>query len=101
MFDPKEELSKIDVSRPVLTFRGPAPSDDPEPAILLSQLMEVRSTPGRVLDLGCGGSNKRTSFENLGHSYVGIDVPGSQAEKIGDAHDLPFPDQEFDVVFSY
>src|SRR5689334_6625134 len=101
MFNPNQVLDGIDVSRPFRTFQGPAPSDDPEPAILLSQLMEVRTTPGRVLDLGCGASNKRTSFEFLGHTYVGIDVPGSRAEVIGDAHDLPFPDNDFDVVFSY
>ncbi len=46
-----------------------------------------------ILDIGCG--------ENKLEGSVGLDIdPESNADHIHDAHDLPFPDQRFDLAVS-
>jgi SAM-dependent methyltransferase len=37
----------------------------------------------------------------MGFEYVGVDVSGSEADLLADAHALPFEDQSFDAILSY
>jgi len=49
----------------------------------------------RTLDIGCGRGLHRDAFPNL----VGMDIaPWPEVDVTGDAHDLPFDDQEFEQV---
>jgi SAM-dependent methyltransferase len=68
--------------------------------------------PGHCLDLGCGTGRAIPSLVAAGWSVIGIDVSGDQlaaARKLigdsaqlvqGDAHALPFVDDQFDAVIS-
>jgi SAM-dependent methyltransferase len=78
---------------------GPIPIRDSRE--LLSAVVSYRPPPGRVLDLGCGPKDQAKPFRHLGYEYLGVDVDGSNADTIADAHNLPFDDLSFDVVFSY
>ena len=64
-----------------------------------------------VLDLGCGAGTKTDAFRKLGMHSVGIDLDPEVINEatdnfpetsfqIGDVHQLPFPDNTFDAVFS-
>jgi len=99
--DPDEYLSRLDLTQPENKYSGPSPADDPAPSMLLSQVLAAHPAAKAVLDLGCGNRNKRPCFEFLGCQYVGLDLPGSAPDIVGDAHFLPFLGQQFDVVFSY
>jgi SAM-dependent methyltransferase len=96
---PDQHLDSLDLSRPPLVYRGPMPGRDSRE--LLSHLVSLGLPPGSVLDLGCGPKDQEPCFDHLGYKYVGLDLPGTKADVIGDAHFLPFADQRFDVVFSY
>lgn len=67
--------------------------------------------PGeRVLDVGCGEGNHLLLFQRLGLDVCGVDASpymirrarkrlGSRANlRVGNAHDLPFEDNEFDLA---
>lgn len=75
----------------------------------LTTLLEVQ--PGeRILDIGCGEGNHLLLFRGLGFDVVGMDASpymirrakerlGVQAAlKVGEAEDLPFDDNEFDLA---
>ncbi len=53
----------------------------------------------RVLDIGCGNKPYLPLLAGQAASYIGVDaVDGLQVDRIGVAEDLPFADEEFDVV---
>ncbi len=55
----------------------------------------------RVLLLGCGDAGEREYLERLGCAPLGVDIKrSSKANVIGDAHELPFRDDGFDLVLS-
>jgi SAM-dependent methyltransferase len=107
--DPDGTLSRVDLSEPENSYDGPMPGIGTpmldtslrDTALLLSEVRSARPHARRVLDLGCGPRNKFPCFDFLGFEYVGLDLPGSAADVLGDAHFLPFLDAAFDVVFSY
>jgi SAM-dependent methyltransferase len=88
-----------DLSAPAITYSGPIPIRDSRE--LLSAVASYRPPPGRVLDLGCGPKDQAKPFRHLGYEYFGVDVNGTNADMIADAHNLPFDGSSFDVVFSY
>jgi SAM-dependent methyltransferase len=57
---------------------------------------------GRALDLGGGNGELFLPLNRRGYSYVNVDLhPSGQGELVvGDAHDLPFPAESFDLVVS-
>jgi SAM-dependent methyltransferase len=72
--------------------------------------LELIPPPGRrTLDLGCGEGRVGAALAELGHSVIGVDSsPGMVAlaserheAVVGDAADLPFEDESFDLVVSY
>jgi ubiquinone/menaquinone biosynthesis C-methylase UbiE len=55
----------------------------------------------RFLDLSCGRrKDVKELVESKGHEWVGIDIIDEQFVIKADAHDLPFPDESFDIVYS-
>lgn len=55
----------------------------------------------RVLDVGCGPNVLKKYLEPHGVEVVGTDFsPHSKADVICSAYDLPFPDNDFDLIFS-
>jgi len=70
------------------------------------------SQRANVCEVGCGCGDKLTFFYSLGHQCYGIDysesmikrgrqeMPGAELH-VGDASQLPFPDNSMDFVFSY
>jgi SAM-dependent methyltransferase len=55
----------------------------------------------RVGDLGCGEQPFREEVEQLGGSYIGIDLTQNRdasVEVLADAGALPFPENHFDVI---
>ena len=65
----------------------------------------------KVLDAGCGNGRLYDSLQELGISYLGVDISPKliaiaqekfpQVEfQVADMLNLPFPDQQFDVVLS-
>jgi ubiquinone/menaquinone biosynthesis C-methylase UbiE len=78
---------------------------------LLSRV--VGQTPLRVLDVGCGTGFIALRFAELGHSVTGIDLSPQMIDRarrkaeqkslqiefcVGDAVDISFPDQTYDLV---
>jgi SAM-dependent methyltransferase len=63
---------------------------------------EYRLAPRRCLEIGCG----RGAFQDLVRDYTGLDISAQVARYVhkpfvcADATDLPFPDNEFDVIWS-
>lgn len=97
--DEQIEFDKIDVGRPRPTFQGPRGQRDATE--LLSVMQQMRSHPGRVLDLGCGPKDQAVPITTLGHEYVGVDISSGAADIRADAQALPFQSESFDFVFSY
>jgi len=65
-----------------------------------------------LLDVGCGEGHKTDALRGLGFTSIGIDIDEERLRAArrrypavtfvrGDAHDLPFADETFDVVFSH
>lgn len=98
-FDAELELGRTELGRPKSTFKGPRGTRDATE--LLSILQQTLTSPGRVLDLGCGPRDQAESIEYLGHKYVGVDVASDEADLRADAHALPFRSESFDFIFSY
>ena len=79
--------------------------------------LEVEKTRGlRVLEIGCGCGSEAERFARAGARYTGIDLTDMairlsrkrfQLARLkgtflqGDAEDLPFPDDSFEVVYSH
>ena len=55
---------------------------------------------GTCLDHCCGETPIKKAVEFLGYEWVGFDHAGEIATVKGDAHDLPFDENTFDVVYS-
>ncbi len=60
-----------------------------------------------VLEVGAGSGYQAMKLAELGHRVEAIDIPGSRHEirriwpvLAYDGHDIPFPDNHFDIVYS-
>ena len=53
-----------------------------------------------VLDVGAGSGRLVNVLARACGSYVGIDQTANDGVLVADAHELPFPDQHFDIVAS-
>lgn len=63
-----------------------------------------------VLEIGCGGGQMRKYLEDMGHTYVGVDISRTRVgldlqqhggpDLLCDAHFLPFADASFDLVYT-
>ncbi|ASJ09324.1 ubiquinone biosynthesis protein UbiE [Thermococcus siculi] len=69
----------------------------------------LRSKSGRALDLGCGTGNYTLELKRRGFDVIGLDASEGMLEIArskglncvrGDAYNLPFPDNSFDLVLS-
>ena len=75
----------------------------------------IRESPQRVLDVGCGTGVMGLLFAEMGHQVTGVDLSEAMMEKAreksyaqnlsielmtGDAEHLPFEDGSFDVVIN-
>ncbi|MEA2163906.1 MAG: hypothetical protein QOK37_2033 [Thermoanaerobaculia bacterium] len=94
-----EDLEKIDLARPDVTYSGPSAIRDS--AELLSAVQPYLRTGARLLDLGCGPRDQFRPAEHLDLQYVGIDFESEKADILADGHAIPFGDAAFDAVFSY
>jgi len=66
-----------------------------------SIIFENKQSKLRFLDLSCGRRKDIKEFiESKGYEWVGIDIIEEQDVIKADAHDLPFPNAYFDVVYS-
>jgi SAM-dependent methyltransferase len=54
----------------------------------------------KVLDIGCGDCQSKLRKEFIGWKYIGFDRK-KPADIIGDMHNLPFKNNEFDKVISF
>ncbi len=63
-------------------------------------LSRVPPGPGRALDVAGGSGELHAPLSARGYSYVNLDIApsGSGELVVGDAHDLPFDDETFDLV---
>jgi len=74
---------------------------------LFSKLVKTKP---RVLDVGCGSGEKSLLFLDKVESFVGLDASVTEVEKakkkgikavVGDAQELPFPENSFEVVLAF
>jgi SAM-dependent methyltransferase len=64
-------------------------------------LSRVPNGPGRALDLGGGRGELYVPLKARGYEYVNLDVaPSGPGAVVGDAHDLPFDAESFDLIVS-
>lgn len=62
---------------------------------ILSKFLESHASDKYTLDIGC----ERSPYSKLFPNRVGLDVnDGPDVDVVGDAHELPFEDNTFDVV---
>jgi SAM-dependent methyltransferase len=95
----REDLARMDVTRPAVTYDGPqAVRDSTE---LFSAAKPWLPRGARLLDLGCGPRDQATPAAYLGLDYVGIDFDSPNADLHADAHAIPFQNESFDAVVSY
>ena len=98
-FEPWEELDG-------LTSDRPAPLDDPDlPYHLDPYQLAIIGTEGHgrwALEIGCGERQCEAFLAQRNFRYVGIDVDhrGIGPNLFGDAHNLPFKNEAFDLAFS-
>jgi len=67
---------------------------------LLKHFPKAKTNHSFMLDLGCGRALHREVCQCAGFKYVGVDIAGSQAQILGDAHALPFADNSFEFILS-
>ncbi len=68
---------------------------------LKSYIPRPSSNSSIMLDLGCGNSRHRSTFEQAGFKYVGLDIASQEATILADAHALPFKAESFEFLFSF
>jgi len=94
-----EELSRIPLDRPPLTYSGsPAIRDSRE---LFSAVEPWLREGVHFLDLGCGPRDQAIPAAHYGLNYVGVDFSSPDADLFADGHALPFRAATFDVVLAY
>ncbi len=59
-----------------------------------------RKSGGVVLDHCCGENTIEAEAKHFGYEWIGFDHAGDLATVKGDAHNLPFDDNSFDIVWS-
>jgi SAM-dependent methyltransferase len=95
----REDLDRIAVDRPAVTYNGPRAIRDS------SELFSAAKTslsPGmRLLDVGCGPRDQAAPAAHFGLNYLGIDFDSPEADLFADAHAIPFRDASFDAALSY
>ena len=57
--------------------------------------------PSVALELGCGEIPQKTTLEQSGFEYLGVDYDSTHAQMLVDAHALPFCDNSFPFVIAY
>src|SRR5574343_37462 len=63
----------------------------------LDEFLKKHATNEKILDIGCGGASDYRFFPNR----IAVDIdPARKPDVVGDAHNLPFDDCEFDAVLS-
>lgn len=80
------------------------------PALLSRYLMEnVYKKPGKILDIGTGRGDYLTAFSHLEFEVTGVDISPHSIEELHpyevkmcnlECEPLPFPENEFDFIFS-
>ena len=95
----RDELARIDVERPRITYGGPAAIRDSRE--LFSAVAPLLREGAHFLDLGCGPRDQAAPAAHSGLRYVGIDFDSSAADVLGDGHALPFRAASFDAILSY
>jgi SAM-dependent methyltransferase len=64
-------------------------------------LSRIPAGPGRALDLGGGAGELHAPLTSRGYEYANVDVAATgPGAVVGDAHELPFGDNMFDLVVS-
>jgi SAM-dependent methyltransferase len=73
-------------------------------------LKNIYKAPGTILDLGCGRGEHMAVFSDLGFEPSGVDISPKAPDLAGNRFDvkvanlekdpLPFPDEQFDFLFS-
>jgi SAM-dependent methyltransferase len=68
--------------------------------VQMSYIPKAKYKGSKMLDLGCGHAFHRAVCEHAGYQYVGLDYDEPEAPLLGDAHALPFKDEQFDFILS-
>ena len=68
---------------------------------MASYIPRPSSEESLMLDLGCGNTRHRSTFEQAGFKYVGLDYTSQESTLLGDAHALPFKANSFEFLFSF
>lgn len=66
----------------------------------MKKFIATLPTEYKLLDLGCGSKPYKNLFAGT-TQYIGLDiVDGPEVDVVGNAWELPFPDNSFDVIIS-
>lgn len=81
-----------------LTLRDQAPDCEIRINGPIYDFKEIVSNK-KVVDIGCGYGRNRKVVESVGGEWIGVEpFEGGAHTVVGDAEDLPFEDNEFDVA---
>jgi SAM-dependent methyltransferase len=95
----REDLLRVQVDRPVVTYAGPSAVRDS--GELFSAAEGWLEKGASLLDLGCGPRDQALAAAHYGLDYVGVDYASRAADLLADAHALPFRSDTFDLVLAY
>jgi len=96
---PSSYLEQVVIERPDITYDGPRAIRDSRE--FMSVIKGFVAPGAAVLDLGCGSRDQAEPLESIGCRYVGVDISGSFADVLADAHALPFKADTIDCILGY